>query len=71
MTRFDIQKDPDRHWSVKEVAEYFSVSEDVIYGLVYKGTIEAISVGRCIRVRGSAIQAYEQSVMGALVRPTV
>jgi excisionase family DNA binding protein len=61
VTRYDIQKDPSKYWSVKEVADYFGVCVESIYRACRKGEIAYVSVGRCIRIQGAEIMRIEVS----------
>lgn len=41
-----------------EVAELLSVSKSKLYGLLARGELESVQVGRCRRVPAMALQKY-------------
>jgi excisionase family DNA binding protein len=45
--------------TIQEVADYWSVSYDVVYDLVRKGKLDGFKVGGCWRIPQSALPAYE------------
>lgn len=59
MTRFDIQKDPTKYWSAKEVADYFGVCVESVYRACRKGKISYVSFGRCLRIQGHELMRIE------------
>jgi IS30 family transposase len=60
MTRHEIQQDPERHWSVKEVADYFGVSCDTIRREMDDGYLIGIWIRGACRIKGHEIIRYEQ-----------
>ena len=44
-----------------EVAKRLRVGKSHLYALIAKGELRVIRVGKCIRIRGSDITAYEDS----------
>lgn len=55
-------KNSDSWLSVRDVAEYLSCSQDVIYDLVRLGMIESARIGvkgrRLIRIRKSSVESF-------------
>jgi len=41
-----------------EVAELLSISKSKLYGLLSRGELESVQVGRCRRVPAKALQKY-------------
>lgn len=41
-----------------EVAELLSISKSKLYGLLARGELESVQVGRCRRVPAKALQKY-------------
>jgi excisionase family DNA binding protein len=48
----------ERLYTVKEVQEILKVGRSFAYKLVQTGEVKSVRVGRCVRVRGSDLQAY-------------
>jgi excisionase family DNA binding protein len=48
----------DRILTVKDVQDVLSVGRSYAYKLVQTGELKSVRVGRCVRVRGSDLQAY-------------
>jgi excisionase family DNA binding protein len=54
----DLRTHPERHVSVKQLADYFSVSEKTIYGHIDKGALQVIYIGRAVRIPIENARAY-------------
>jgi excisionase family DNA binding protein len=48
----------DRLLTIKDVQDVLSVGRSYAYKLVQTGELKSVRVGRCVRVRGSDLQAY-------------
>ncbi len=60
MTQLEIEANPHHSWCVKDVAAYWGVSEGKVYDLINSGLLTAVCIGRCLRVKGYAIEAFEK-----------
>jgi excisionase family DNA binding protein len=47
--------------SIREVAIRWTVSAKTIYGLVERGELRAVKVGRLLRIPIAVIESYEQA----------
>ena len=50
--------DEDRLMTVREVARYLGVGEATVWRLVWGGGLQSLRIGRCRRVRASALGRY-------------
>lgn len=61
MTEY-LGPDRRRFWTVKEVADYYAVSEDAVYAAIRKGSLCAYRVGGSLRVREADAVAFGKPV---------
>lgn len=63
--------EPEQLHTVLEVASLLRVSKMTIYRLIRDGSLPALRVGRCFRVRGSAVDAFVTSAESSAEQPYV
>jgi len=49
---------PERVFEVPEVARHLGTSNGTVYGLIQRGSLRSVRVGRLLRVTESALQEF-------------
>lgn len=57
-----MHKEIEPHWlTVRQTAAYLNISETTVRRLVNEGSLNAIKVGRAVRIERSSLQRFAQT----------